>query len=105
MTARTDSDRGDRGRFKVGNAGGPGNPNNAAISRLRRALHQAVTEDDIQEVIEVLVAKAKEGNLPAIRERLDRAIGKSTDANLAERLDELERAAAELNGRFGGTPS
>ncbi len=95
-------DRDPGGRFVKGNAGGPGNPHNAAIARLRKALHAAVTEEDIEQVISVLVAKAKEGSLPAIRELLDRTIGKATDANIAERLDELERIAAELRDRYGG---
>lgn len=36
------------GRFNKGNPGGPGNSHYAAIARLRRALHAAVTEDDGQ---------------------------------------------------------
>jgi hypothetical protein len=53
----------------------------------------------------VLIENAKKGNLPPIRELLDRVIGMSTDANTAERLDDLERAAAELNERFKGGQS
>jgi folylpolyglutamate synthase/dihydropteroate synthase len=99
------TDRTNNGRFTKGNPGGPGNPHNAAISRLRKALHAAVTEEDIQAVITVLVEKAKEGNLAAIRELLDRAIGKPTDASVAERLDELEALATALQEQHLGRSS
>jgi hypothetical protein len=56
-------------------------------------------------VITVLVEKAKEGNLAAIRELLDRAIGKPTDASVAERLDELEALATALQEQHLGRSS
>lgn len=93
------------GRFAKGNPGGPGNPAVREVARLRRALLDAVTEADIREVVGVLIDKAKAGHLPAVRELLDRAIGKPTDGDLAERLEELERAAEEIRQRWeGGEP-
>lgn len=40
--------RDQRGRFAKGNAGGPGNPHAAQVARLRAALLNAITEDDIR---------------------------------------------------------
>ena len=65
------------GRFAKGNAGGPGNPYAAQVGRLRRALLDAVTADDLREIIAALINKAREGDTAAAREVLDRCLGKS----------------------------
>jgi len=72
-------DNGDRdaaGRFAKGNAGGPGNPFARATARLRAELVASVEPADIREVVGVLIGKAKAGDMAAVRELLDRAIGK-----------------------------
>lgn len=84
------------GRFAPGNAGGPGNPHAATVAKLRAAILAAVTPEDIDGIIRALVHRAKGGDMAAIRELLDRAIGRPTDADLAERIERLERAAEEL---------
>jgi len=66
------------GHFAKGNAGGPGNPHAKRVAALREALLAAVTEADIVAVAKVLVARAKAGEVPAIRELLDRLLGKVT---------------------------
>jgi hypothetical protein len=68
------------GRFAEGNPGGPGNPHGKRAAWLREALLNAVTADDIQAIARVLVARAKDGDIPAIRELLDRTIGRSMPA-------------------------
>jgi len=88
------------GRFARGNPGGPGNPHLREVARLRRALLDGVTEADIREVVAVLLDKAKAGHLPAVRELLDRVVGKATDADLADRLEQLEAMAEELRQRW-----
>lgn len=90
------SERDDLGRFKTGNAGGPGNPNARQTADLRAMVRDAVTPEDLAEVVRVLIGKAKGGELAAIRELLDRTIGKATDANLSARIEELETRAAIL---------
>jgi hypothetical protein len=40
---------------------------------------EAVTDDDIRAVAKALVKRAKAGEVPAIRELLDRLVGKPTD--------------------------
>lgn len=89
------------GRFAPGNAGGPGNPHAATVAKLRAAILAAVTPEDVEAIIRAMVHRAKGGDMGAIRELLDRAIGKPTDADLAERIERLEQAADELR-RDGG---
>ena len=64
------------GRFAAGNPGGPGNPYASAVSKWRRALSAAVTPQDIQDIVLRLVDKAKAGEAWAIKEVLDRTLGR-----------------------------
>lgn len=66
-----------RGRFAVGNAGGPGNPFAKSVGELRKALFDAVTAEDLRAVTQMLIRKAKGGDVAAARELLDRTLGKS----------------------------
>ena len=68
-----------RGQFAQGNPGGPGNPYAKRVADLRAALLESVTEQDIRAVARALVKRAKEGEIPAIRELLDRLMGKAGD--------------------------
>ena len=68
-----------RGRFAPGNPGGPGNPYAKRVADLRAALLESVTEADIRAVARALVKRAKAGEVPAIRELLDRLVGKAGD--------------------------
>jgi len=83
-------ERDDRGRFTQGNSGGPGNPHSLQVSRLRSALLNAVTEDDMREIIEALVAKAKEGSIAAARVLFNRTIGRPLEPDIIERIERLE---------------
>lgn len=83
------------GRFAVGNAGGPGNPYARQVGALRSAMIGAVTPEDLAAVTARLVALARGGSVPAIREVLDRTLGKPVQADLIERIEELERLVAE----------
>lgn len=76
-------------QFAAGNPGGPGNPFAAQTARLRAALLKAVTPKDIEAIAKKLVAAARRGETPAIKELLDRTIGKATQA-------------VELSGPGGG---
>ena len=71
--------RSPNGQFGAGNPGGPGNPYARRVAALRTALMDAVTDDDIRAVAKALVKRAKAGEVPAIRELLDRLVGKTTD--------------------------
>ena len=68
--------RDERGRFVPGTCGGPGNPNAKRVSEWRQALVEAVSKEDLVEVIKRLVVAAKAGEPWAVREVLDRCLGK-----------------------------
>jgi hypothetical protein len=87
------------GRFRTGNAGGPGNPLAGKIAKLRAALVEAVTDDDIREIARALIASAKSGDTRAIKELLDRTIGRPVEADFVERLEALEAAVEAAEER------
>jgi hypothetical protein len=49
------------------------------VGELRSALLASVTERDIRQVAQALLARAKQGEVPAVRELLDRLLGKAGD--------------------------
>jgi len=65
-----------KGRFLQGNPGGPGNPQAGNVGRWRQALAEAVSAEDLAEVTRRLVEAAKAGKPWAVRELLDRCLGK-----------------------------
>lgn len=79
-----------RGRFSKGNAGGPGNPFAHRVGQWRAMIVTNVSEKDMADIIRALVAAAKAGESWAIREILDRTIGKPVEADLIARLEALE---------------
>jgi ribosomal protein L17 len=58
----------------------------------------AVTEDDLTEVVESLITKAKNGDIAAIKVLFDRLFGPPIAADLLERIEQLEQ---QITG--GGT--
>jgi hypothetical protein len=91
-TAKGNNGRDDRGRFLPGNPGGPGNPLAARVSKLRSALLNAVTEDDVKEIVRKLVSLAKSGDTVAARILFDRVLGRPIESDLIARIEELEMA-------------
>ncbi len=85
--------RDQRGRFAPGNTGGPGNPHAAQVAKLRAALLEAVTPEDLRAVVGSLVNAAKGGSVPAARELLERLLGKPVELDLLARLEALEALA------------
>lgn len=61
-------DRGPDGRFTPGSPAGPGNPHVARVGELTSALLQAVTPEDMREIVQALVA--------AVRIVFDRVLGR-----------------------------
>jgi hypothetical protein len=84
------------GRFAPGNQYAKGNPHAAHVARLRAALLHAVSPDDMREVVAKLVEKAKTGDVPAVRELIERTTGRVLEADLLDRLERLENALEEL---------
>ena len=89
----------ERGRFVRGNTFSIGNPQGAAFARFRAALPNCVSEDDFTAVIKELVKRAKKGEPWAVKEFLNRILGKSKetikheglDFTLADAIRELEK--------------
>ena len=97
-----DKFRDSNGRFLRGNTGGPGNPLAGKIGKLRAALVAAVTEDDIHAIALALIATAKRGDVRAVKELLDRTIGRPVETDLLERLEALEAALNEVEAEREG---
>ncbi len=55
-----------KGRFAPGNRFGQGGPFAGRVAELRRLLLRKVQKADLEQIVEVLLTKAKEGNLTAI---------------------------------------
>lgn len=70
------SGRTSNGRFALGNPGGPGNPHGRRSAWLREQVLEAVTDRDMQAVVRALISKAKGGDIAAIRELLNRVLGR-----------------------------
>ncbi|MCP3996254.1 MAG: hypothetical protein GY722_14515 [bacterium] len=91
------------GRFVPGNkvAAGRSMPHARRVARLRAELLRAVRPEDIRAVVEALVREAKQGNVQAARELLQRALGPAEAIDVAARLEAVEeqlRAARERSG-------
>lgn len=70
-----------KGYFAKGNKFGKGNPHFKKITAYRMALLKAIDEDDVREVVLVLMQKAKAGEDWAIKEFLNRTVGKAVPAS------------------------
>ena len=88
------------GRFTRGNSGGPGNPRAREAARLREVLLTLTTPAHVRKITKKLIEMAIAGDLAAIRELLDRTIGKACPTELLERLEKIE-AALRLNENSG----
>lgn len=66
----------DKGLFKPGNKGGPGNPNIKRQHLYRDAVQKAVKQKDLVEIFKVLVQKALAGDPIAAKIIIERTIGK-----------------------------
>src|SRR5215475_1402447 len=83
------------GRFGSGNKFGLGNPYCKRAHQLRSALFETVTHEDLVEVTKKLIAMAKGGDIHAIKELLDRVLGKPTasieltQTEAKERIEDL----------------
>jgi len=83
------------GRFTRGNQLGRGNPLAGRAAKLRATLLEAVTPERLATIVDALLCAAERGDLAAIKEVLDRTLGRPSAAELLERLEALERAVEE----------
>ena len=84
-----------RGRFAPGWKGGPGNPHAAQVARLRAEMLDAVTPDDMRAIVSRLVELARGSDVRAIKEVLDRTLGRPQEPDFIERLEALEALIVE----------
>jgi len=99
MVAHTDPvERDASGRFQPGNRTSKlgGNPYAKKVAALRHELFQAVTPEDMRAVVLKLVEKALDGDVIAIREVLDRTLGKAEAQDALERIAKMEELLKPL---------
>lgn len=69
-------ERDENGRFVAGAyKGGPGNPHAAKVGQYRKAIWEAVSTDDVKDVIRAMVDEAKAGDVAAAKVVLERVAG------------------------------
>ena len=73
------SNHDNNGRFTKGNqAAKGGNPHTAKMNQYRRLFFEVCKEEDMKDIIEALIITAKNGEQWAVKEALDRGLGKAT---------------------------
>lgn len=87
------------GRFAKGNKLGKGNPLAGRAAKIRAVLLKKLTPTEAESIADVLIKQAKSGDLAAIRELLDRTIGKPAQAEILERLEALEERVQSAEGK------
>lgn len=98
MTSEPTNDRDSHtGRFRPGNRAGRGNPHARRVARLRAEFLRSVSPEDVRVVVLALVTQAKQGNVAAVRELLDRTLGRPIEADIVARIEELEGRADALD--------
>src|SRR5688572_8101552 len=85
-----ETERETNGRFARGNRGGPGNPYARQVAALRQAALEAVGPEQIKEIMNALVLKARTGDIAAARLVLSYTLGKPTTPPDPDRLDAEE---------------
>ena len=79
------------GKFTHGNKLGRGNPFAAQVNRLRSAMLQAVSDDDMAAVVAKLIELSKGGDVKAIDLLLNRILGKVDTFRLDDEINEEAR--------------
>lgn len=81
------------GRFTKGNQAAVGRRKAHAehVGKLRTAMLAAMTPDSVLRIMATLETEAEKGNVVAIKEYLDRAVGKPLPLDIVERLEQLEK--------------
>lgn len=87
-----DNGRDGSGRFKAGNAGGPGNPFARRVAALRSALVNALADEDMQSLVRGLVEKAKTGDVAATKLLLAYTVGRPSEVVDPDRLEQDEHS-------------
>jgi len=105
--AQTDGGRGPRGRFRVGNHGGPGNPLANKVAQERQKFLAAIRSNDVKKCLETLrqirdnVEARPSDRITAAVELLNRIVGKVVEAETMQRLEALEALLSERTNNGG----
>jgi hypothetical protein len=87
-----------RGRFTLGNGGGPGNPHAAQVGKNRARLYEIIRAADIELAVRTMRDVMRSGKdsdrLAAARLLLDRALGPIQSVDFDERLTQAEQLLA-----------
>jgi hypothetical protein len=85
-----DNGRDSRGRFTIGNLGGPGNPFARRTAQLRKVLVETARDEDIKDVAAALLFQAKAGDVAAAKVWLSYVVGKPAETVNPDALDRDE---------------
>jgi len=77
------SQRNALGQFLPGNKGGPGNPAAAAVARFRQSMLEAVTVEELREVVRSVLEQALAGDIQAAKLILERCCGRAEPSTTA----------------------
>ena len=92
------SGRRQNGTFAPGHKFAKGNPNAAKVQKLREGLLEAVSADDLMDVVKVLIVKAKTGDVAAAKLLFDRLLGPPLAVDVEERMQTLEQLLERTKG-------
>jgi hypothetical protein len=86
-SVKTDGERGPKGTFRNGNRGGPGNPYARRVAKLRQAVMEECSEQDLREVTREMINLAKRGDKAAAKLVYQYALGKPDKQVDPDRVD------------------
>ena len=91
------------GKFLPGNSCSRkgGSPYIRQIAALRSKLYEACTPDEMAEVVQALLKKAKQGNVPAAKLLFERCLGPAIAADVLEEIEQLKAAIGAIEGERG----
>lgn len=94
------SDRGDGrrpdGRWAKGKKGGPGSYLGQRIFKYRKAVFDAVSPEEVVEVMQAMVKNAKGGDVAAAKVVFERLLGAAEALDVAARLEVLEQSIRDF---------
>lgn len=88
------------GQFAAGNKYGRGNPHAQKVAQLRTALIQAVTPQDMEEIMKALISQCKAGDIASIKLLLPYLVGSIPQP---VNPDEIEIQQMYLESKFMDT--
>ncbi|MBL8763139.1 MAG: hypothetical protein JNM07_02585 [Phycisphaerae bacterium] len=84
------AERDQRGHFKPGSNMGEAKRGSNITRRVRNAVKEAASQDDVCAIMQALIKRARAGDVQAAREVFDRLFGRPDATSVLIRLDQLE---------------